>query len=140
MRSKDKQVNTQLPSLSDENVVQIMVAGETAKVERFWQFLVTSAQYRLTDSSRRWIDVSDQQQKMHVVMQLEEIFNQQREEYTVQLETTNGQKINLLLSDAHVIEISDGKTYIHGKSYDIFSNPNRNGNRKREESELTLEE
>lgn len=126
MKSKDKRVNTQLPSLPYENVIQIMVAGETAKVERFWQFIVTSGQYCLTEGSRRWIDVSDQQQKMHVVMQLEEIFTQQREEYTVQLETTDGKKINLSLLDAHMIEISDGKTYIHGKSYDIFANPNRN--------------
>jgi hypothetical protein len=57
--------------------------------------------------------------------QSEEKADKQREACTVQIETTDGKIVNLCLLDAYTIEMLNGKTYIHGKSYDIFADPMR---------------
>lgn len=127
---KDK--NTSLPSLEKRGkqeaaMLQLIVAGSVKRVKRFWKFLKSVSGYRFAADYRLLFDHLDQQEEVHVVMQVEEtaylpvILN--RKESMVQIESIDGKSITFALLDTLVVEMTNGRVYIHGKSYDIFANP-----------------
>lgn len=124
-----KQENTSLPRINEKesNLLQLIIAGSFNKVKRFWEFLKSFSGYRLTKDYQELFDHSDQGEKLHVIMQVEEtpylLSYLDRKESTIRIQTTDGKVIEFPLLNVQVVEMLNEMTYILGKSYDIFANP-----------------
>jgi hypothetical protein len=139
-----KEKHTSLPSIAKKEtaLLQLIVAGSVNRVKRFWQFLKSVSGYRFAADYRLLFDHLDHQDEVHVVMQVEEtdylpvLLN--RKENIVQIESTDGKNINIALLDVLVVEMTNGRVYIHGKSYDIFAHPIYDKQKEREVVECVV--
>jgi hypothetical protein len=142
MGKSKKQVNTYLPSLPNTDIFQLVVAGDFTKVKRFWQFIKTSPEYRLSTDFRMLFDNLDQKGNMHIVMQVEETpfikSHRNREESMVQIQDQKGKNMMFTLSDIQIVEMSGGVVYIRGKNFDIFADPFQDSRNDREVVDCTV--
>ncbi len=122
----NNEVNTNLPSLRNTDIFQLVVAGDYTKVMRFWQFLKIAPEYRLLKDFRMIFDNLDQKGDLHVVIQMEETtLDRDREVCKVQIRDRQGKEMVFTLLDTQMVEMSDGMIYIRGKNFDIFADPNK---------------
>lgn len=64
MQEQSNISNRNLPSLVNTNIFQLIVAGETRKVKRFWEFLETAPEYSLSNVSQKLsVDVQTQDEE-----------------------------------------------------------------------------
>lgn len=121
--------NPLLPSILPEEVLQLTVAGKQPKVRDFWKFLKHSPIYQLMTDLQTIFDTVEHKDSMHIVLQLTEakdkLASQSRRISNVQISDRKGQHISFTLLDTCVIEMLDGRVYIHGTNFDIFADPAR---------------
>lgn len=102
--------------------LRLMVEGCRDKVRQFVDFLKISQQWRFYNRSRLSIGTNE--------MRIDYFFDENphmkpsittRNISKITLKTEDGQEMEMTLLDAEIVEMGNGITYIHGKSYDIYS-------------------
>jgi hypothetical protein len=102
-----------------------VVEGSRNKVKYFMEFLKISPQWRFYSGSKLLMGADE--------MRIDYFFDENpymkptiptaKKISKVTLTSEDGKKIEITLLNAEVINMANGSTYIHGKSYDIYTTP-----------------
>lgn len=117
-----------LPSLVEDTHFQLLVAGKVAKVKRFYQFIVDCPEYHISTQLGNFMEQLETKENLHLVLQLEEtpaIKRRDPEVSRIMIRDKKGKDIVFPLHHVEQVEMLPGVTYIKGKSYDIFADPNQ---------------